>query len=201
MKTIKLWTIQPISWYEKLLENGFIYGDSNLSNVDKNFLAAYNWLTQQMEAKVSKKPFNDVTPIWAWYQYRGKQKLKPDLRSCHLAKGTKGVRIEFSKNETEILLSDYDLWHHPLNYWCIHDNEKQENEFDTLLETEKINFVDKEKYTFILKNKVEESWHKIFDLNYTTQYSANKKDQKSIQATFWKLSVEEIIKVDYFIAR
>ncbi|WP_160169126.1 hypothetical protein [Flavobacterium sasangense] len=45
---MKLWTIQPIFWYEKLLENGFIYGDVNLSNVDDNFLYAYTWLLQQM---------------------------------------------------------------------------------------------------------------------------------------------------------
>lgn len=198
---MKLWTIQPIFWYEKLLENGFIYGDANLSNVDNNFLYAYTWLMQQMENKVSKKPFEKASPIWAWHQYRSEQKKRPDLRSSHLAKGTKGVRIEFNKNENEVLLSDYDLWHHPLNYWCIHDNEKQENAFDKLLETEKVNFIDKENYTLILKNKVEESWHKIFDLNYATEYAAHKKEQKSIQATFWKLYVEEIIKVDYFISR
>lgn len=198
---MKLWTIQPISWYEKLLENDFIYGDANLSNVDENFKYAYNWLMQQMENKVSKKPFENATPIWAWYQYKNEQKPKPDLRSNHLPKGTRGVRIEFVKNENDVLLSDYDLWHYPLNYWCIHDNEKQEKAFDKLLETEKVNFIDKEKYTPVLKNKVEMSWHKIFDLNNATEYAANRKEQKSIQATFWKLSVKEIIKVDYFTTR
>lgn len=64
-----------------------------------------------------------------------------------------------------------------------------------------INFIDKEKYTPIIKSIVETSWYKIFDLNYTTEYATNKKEQKSIQATLWKLSVEEISKVDYFIAR
>lgn len=198
---MKLWTIQPISWYEKLQVEGVIYGDTSLANIDKNMLFAYNWITNQMEQRISSKPFGNCTPIWAWYQYRNQIKNKPDLRCSHLPKGTKGVRIEFEKQENEVLLSDYDLWHYPLNYWCIHDNEKEDNAFDELLKNENINFIDREKYTPILKSKVENSWHKVFDMNYHNNYSANKKENKSIQATFWKLSLDDVVKVDFFTSR
>lgn len=198
---MRLWTIQPISWYEKLQANGVIFGDTSLANVDENFKYAYNWITNQMEQKINPKPFENCTPIWAWYQYRNEQKMKPDLRCSHLPKGTKGVRIEFDKNKTEVLLSDYDLWHYPLNYWCIHDTEKEDNDFDNLLKVEGVNFIEREKYTLILKKKVEESWCKIFDMNYSQEYSASKKEKKSIQATFWKLSLDEVTKVDFFTAR
>lgn len=198
---MKLWTIQPIEWFEKLQKDGVIYGDKSLANIDKSMLFAYNWITNQMEQKISPKPSENSTPIWTWYQYRNELKKKPDLRCSHLPKGTKGIRIEINKNENDVLLSDYDLWHCPLNYWRIQDTEKDDQDFDELLKSEGVNFINREKYTPILRNKVEESWHKVFDMNYSQEYSASKKEDKSIQATFWKLSLDEVVKVDYFTAR
>lgn len=199
---MKLWTIQPISWFDKLQIEGVIYGNAPLANIDENWQPAYNWITKQMEQKIGQKPFENSTPIWAWYQYDNAQKKQPDLRNTgFLAKGTKGVRIEFDKPENDVLLSDFDLWHYPLNYWCIHDTEKEDNDFDNLLKVEGVNFIDREKYTPILKTKVEKSWDKVFDLNYNQQYSAKKKEEKTIQATFWSLSLDEVVKVDFFTAR
>lgn len=182
---MKLWTIQPISWYKKLQADGVIYGDTSLANIEGNWKLAYNWITNQMEQKISPKPFGNNTPIWAWYQYRNEQKKKPDFRSRgFLAKGTKGVRIEFDKPENEVLLSDFDLWHYPLNYWCIHDNEIEDKDFDNLLKDEGVNFIDREKYTPILKSKVEKSWDKVFDMNYNQEYSASKKKTNQYKLLF-----------------
>jgi hypothetical protein len=199
---MKLWTIQPISWYEKLQVDGFIYGDATLANIYESMKYPYEWIINQMEQTISAKPNENATPIWAWYQYLGDKKKKPDLRgSCFLPTGTKGVRIEFHKNPNEVLLSDFDLWLHPLNYWCIHDNEKEDKDFDELLKRENVSFIDKEKYTPKLKKIVEKSWLKCLDLNYELEYTAKPKENKSIQATFWKLSIDEIVKVDFFTAR
>lgn len=199
---MKLWTIQPISWYEKLQKDGYVFGDKELAEIDESMQYPYDWISNQMEQKISKKPIENATPIWAWYQFLGNKKKKPDLRSSSLLpKGTKGVRIEFIKNTNDVLLSDFDLWLHPLNYWSIHDNEKEDKNFDKLLKLENVRFTDKEKYTPKLKKVVEESWLKCFDLNYDLKYTAKPKENKSIQATFWKLSIEEIVKVDFFTAR
>ena len=118
-----------------------------------------------------------------------------------LPKGTKGVRIEFEKPETEILLSDFDLWHFVLNYWHIADNEEQELEFNKLFKTSSVEFTDKENYTLKLKNILESSWNKIFDMNYHSIYTADAFKRKKIQATFWTLKSTEIIKVDFFNAK
>lgn len=46
------------------------------------------------------------------------QQAKPDLRySCHLNKGTPGVRLTLQKEIREVLLSDFILWHSP---YCYH---------------------------------------------------------------------------------
>ena len=130
---MKLWTIQPIEFYNELIKNGEIHCYEK--HIDSHFIESYNWMIAQMENRIGKKPNKSIYPIWSWYQYKNSESKRPDLRtSSFLPKGTKGVRIEFKKSETEILLSDFNLWHFVLNYWHISDNKEQELEFDKLLE-------------------------------------------------------------------
>ncbi len=203
---LTLWTIQPIEWYEKLLHKKVIFGKKKLSeNYNEEccgFKQAYDWLVVQMEKQISKKPFEDSLPIWAWAQYLNANKKRPDLRnSGHLLKGEKGVRIELRKKKTEVLLSDYFLWHQPLNYGYISDNDEDDKHFNSLLEVYSVKYTDKEKYPHHIIKKIENSWSKIFDIDYYTEHTTNLSVIKAIQATFWSLSVNEIIKVDKFIGR
>lgn len=159
-------------------------------------------MIEQMESRIGKRPNKNVYPIWAWYQYKNKKVKRPDLRSSgFLPKGTKGVRIEFNKPENQILLSDFDLWHFPLNCWYIADNEKEDLEFHKLFEQYKVNFTDKEKYPFEFRKIVKNSWNKILDMNYHNKYVADKFIDKKIQATLWCIKSSEITKVDFFIAK
>ncbi|WP_304342657.1 DUF3841 domain-containing protein [Chryseobacterium koreense] len=123
---MKLWTIQPVEWYEKLLENNIIFSEQKYLEIEDNFLRAYEWMIFQMEARISNKPVKNMFPIWAWFQYNNAQNQRPDLRNVgFLPKGTKGVRIEFDKKDEAVLLSDFNLWAYVLNYWYIADNEKK----------------------------------------------------------------------------
>ena len=197
---MKLWTIQPIEFYNELIKNGEIHCYEK--HIDSHFIESYNWMIAQMENRIGKKPNKSIYPIWSWYQYKNSESKRPDLRtSSFLPKGTKGVRIEFKKSETEILLSDFNLWHFVLNYWHISDNKEQELEFDKLLELSNVKFIDKKNYTLELKNILESSWSKIFDMNYSTAYTADIFNRKKIQATFWTLKSTEIIKVIFFNAK
>jgi hypothetical protein len=197
---MKLWTIQPLEFYNKLISDGEIHSSEKYAESDFN--DAYKWIIKQMENRIGQRPNKNNYPIWAWYQYNNVKSKRPDLRtSGFLPKGTKGVRIEFEKPENKILLSDFNLWHFVLNYWHIADNERQEFEFDKLLQKSNIKFIDKEKYTPSLKKIVENSWKKIFDMNYEFEYVTEKFKEKKIQATFWNLKKTEIIKVDFFNAK
>ena len=51
------------------------------------------------------------------------------------------------------------------------------------------------------QQKIIKSWDKVLDLDFEAPYWTYPKSNKSIQATFWTLKVEEIVKVVYFIAR
>ncbi|MEE9406544.1 MAG: DUF3841 domain-containing protein [Polaribacter sp.] len=197
---MKLWTIQPIEFYDELIINGKIR--CSKKNIDYHFKESYSWMIVQMENKIGKRYNKKTYPIWSWCQFKNSEYKRPDLRtSGFLPKGTKGVRIEFEKPETEILLSDFDLWHYVLNYWHIADDKKQELEFDKLLKASSLKFTDKEKYSSKLKNILESSWNKIFDMDYDSVYVADEFKRKKIQATFWTLKSTEIIKVDFFNAK
>lgn len=170
--------------------------------MNKDFLQPYHWLMKKMDERIGERPFPECYPVWAWYQYTDSKRRRPDLRSrTFLPKGSKGVRIEINKNHKEVLLSDFDLWHHVLNYCQIADTEEESDAFDRLLEHLNIAFVDKENYTPEIKQKVEQSWDKIFDMDYAPAYAAHPFDEKSIQATFWTLSIHEVIKVETFTSR
>lgn len=198
---MKLWTIQPIEWYEKLLAEKIIYGERKY--VEPDFLFGFEWLIKMMEKRIGKKPIIDCFPIWAWYQYLTANKMRPDLReSGHLEKGEAGVRVEIEKNESEVLLSDYGLWHYPLGMHCyIGNSEEDERTFETKLADKKLDDRGFKELPRDIQNTIQDSWLKIFDLNFDCPYYTTKKEKKSIQATFWSLSLDEVVKVDKFIAR
>lgn len=197
-----LWTIQNIGQYNNLLQEGYISGNSEY--IYPLFSEGYKWMIDQMHKRLSNKPNSSSHPIWAWYQFENSKKKKPDLRYKGIAgeKGEEFVLLDINKDETEVLLSDFDLWHFPLSYQSyIGDSEE-----DTLLfEQELTNLGFDSKLNNELPpfyaNKIIDSWNKIFDLNYEEPYFTYPKDQKSIQATFWKLSLSEVASVRYFISK
>lgn len=128
-----------------------------------------------------------------------KKKLSNDEYSlyldCYMGVDTNG------KPKEKVLLSDFQLWHHPLNYWHIADNEEQSLNFDRLLKNGNVKWGDIGNYPQHIKSKIEKSWKRIFDMNYCSEYAADVFENKSIQATFWNLSLDEVVKVDEFTAR
>lgn len=140
------------------------------------FPEAYKWLSKKME-EIIKKPQEVTYPTWVWYK-SGKS-YKPDLRfSGYAERGTICYLLELEVNADEILLSDFDYWHFVLNKWKIANEEE--------------------------KITMEESWNRIFDLNFCLEedeeYYLNK-DLKMIQGNIWKIKTEQIKSVRKFIAK
>jgi hypothetical protein len=196
-----LWTIQTIEQYENLLSKKVIYGDARF--MEREFVSAYDWLVTQIEKRIGPGPFPGCYPIWAWYQWEGQKRRKPDLRfSSHLPKGTKGVRIQIEKDENEVLLSDFDLWHYPLSsLGYLGTSELDSQTFDEKLKEQNLYDARFDALPEIFQQKIEKSWELIFDMEFDDPYFTYKKEEKSIQATFWSLSVTEIVRAEKFIAR
>lgn len=198
MKTT-LWTIQDQQGWNELQSKGILIPKSKFVHPD--FKEGYDWLRIQMNEKIGKPKRKNQYPIWAWFQYLDAKKKRPDLRGTgFLPTGEIGYRIEFQKDSKDILLSDFELWHYVLNQWYLGSNIKDQEDFHEL-EDSRYKGLSYQGYPKSIKNKIQKSWQRIFDMNYAPKDISWRMEKKSIQATCWSLKLSDVIKVDKFMAR
>ena len=191
---MRLWTMQYRHVLDVLEKDGVYRTDAALIDMPE-FLVPYDWLCNKLNEK-SPKPDNVQYPIWAWFRFNSKEK-KPDLRhSCYGHRGDEMVCIELEIPDEYVLLSDFDLWHFVLNKWwlydcfrpsyCDEDNEVDEAWFKSL--TKEQQEIEKEK-----------SWERIFNIEpFENDWIAR---GQYVQAVFWELRKEWVVKTQNFIAR
>lgn len=192
---MKLWTIQPVEVYEKLVKEKILYVDKSLSEFisspEISLKDSYDWLVIQMKEKIG---INDKAeyPWWAWYK-RDYKHQKPDLReSAYEERGKKCVCIELDIDPSKVLLSDFDTWHMVLND-CWFNPALTESEYDRLEDWyDSLELLEQQRVKL-------ESWKQIFDIK---PYSNNFVRVGSyVQATFWELNITDVKKVVYFTAK
>lgn len=198
---LRLWTIQLINAWEKLQKLGILRANTHYA--DKNFIRAYKWMAKKMEARLGFRPSQNSLPLWAWYQWEGERKRKPDLcYKGHLFKGKRGVRIEFDIEADKVVLSDFELWHYVLNYWYLPATKEDGEAFEVELSKKGLSFYE----TKPLPNtnyheRIVKSWEHIFDITCSDDLSAFPKNKKSIQAGFWELRIENVTHIHVFTSR
>lgn len=181
-----LYTIHPSSLYEKLLaEKTLVNTGCFQDEVTEHFLPYYEWMANQMVLHGLKRPENNLKevakyPFWAWFKY-SESKSRPDLRHAgHEKRGTECVCLELEISEDEVLLSNFDTWNCVLNNHPVFPDEEWDKcykEFKLLPAAEQ-------------ESVKKLSWERIFsDLKGSP-----------IQATFWKLELNTVREVHYFIA-
>ena len=183
-----LWTIQHENAYREFEKTGVLRADEEHLFCEDDFRFAYDWLAQEMTIRVGPPPPNVRYPVWAWYQWEGKQKRR-DLRcSGYAFRGTPMVQIEFEADTKSFLLSDFDTWHIVLANQFVSNSEYEWDLF----------------YKQTLKphqEDIQSSWGRIFDLTRYTPGWDCKPDKKSIQATLWQVEMSQVRKVEHFIAK
>ncbi len=178
-------------------------------HVTQEFLGPYAWMANQMERRLrAPRPSTDTLPIWAWYQWEGVNRRKPDLRAAgYLTKAERGVRVGLEVADERVLLSDFDLWHYVLNYWYLPITEKDGKAFETKLARVGLSFFGCDHRHPLPNNRyrreIERSWERIFEVSWVDrgQAIAHPPKKKSIQATLWELLLDDIIEVRKFTAR
>ena len=184
---MRLWTIQPKKFYEKLLQEKVVFCKPELSEhiQEWNFKPAYDWLVSQMECRIGAAPAGVRYPIWAWYTLDGKNE-KPDLRKTEFRYyREEQVCIELEIPDQDVLLSDEE-WHVVLNDWYLANDEDFDREYEwfkALPESEQ-------------EAAKQKSWERIFQVFKEDGTSA-----KYIQATFWELRLEYVKSVRFFKGR
>ncbi len=196
-----LWTIQSIAAWKILQREQVLFADQRYS--EDLFLDAYRWMAKQMEQRIESKSEIMSLPLWAWYQWDGIERRKPDLRSSgHLPKGQRGVRIEFEQSDKGVLLSDFDLWHYVLNYWYLPRTVADGEAFEAELSEHNLSFFKMKPLPVrAYHQRIEDSWNRIFDLDWGEEKISEPYAKKQIQATFWKLHFDQIKDVQVFTAR
>lgn len=188
----RAWTIQTLAAWETLRERGVLYGDGR--RVIKDWRSAYKWMMKQMKKRLSG--YKGGWPIWAWVQWMG-DSPRPDLRcSAHLPRGTHGVCLELFVDSDRLLLHDFDAWHSVLNDCYVSWNEKEWEEF-----------CKKEESGDVSRREIQEekelSWERIFDLNSSHRDPdwCGKPEEASIAAVMECVCLDDVVKVDHFVAR
>lgn len=179
---LRLWTIQPREVYENWRPKGVFRSDAD--RVDPDFRRPYQWLADQMQARLPAAPVGCRFPIWAWFQAHSANRPRPDLRtSGFLRRGKQAVLLTLKVEEQLVLLSDFDLWHYVLNDWYLPPDANMREAGATTVKQR------------------QDSWMRIFDLDFQPPGIADPPEQKILQATFWELATSQVVHCQPFTAR
>ena len=200
-----VWSNLTTDAWDELQRTGHLR--ASRQHIDADFMPAYIWMAEQMERRLGPRPSKDAMPIWVWWQWWSNRR-RPDLRaSGHLPKGTRGVRVECKVQDDRVLLSDFELWHYVLNYGYLPKTEKEGEEFEKELTAAGLsltgcslrNPLPNAEY----RQKIEQSWERIFDLTWTDPDHAivSRAKDRSIQGTMWELLLDDVIEAKEFTAR
>ena len=196
-----LWSIQSEGAWQTLETSGVLRASQALA--ESLFAGAYRWMTEKMRERIGPPPSPDAWPVWAWSQWAGVRRQRPDLRSVgHLARGERGVRMELEAPASMVLLSDFELWHYVLNGWYLPASLADGERFDALLASKGFAHPgDVAEEEGEIHDRIRASWDRIFDLDWAEPDVASSRDEKSIQGTLWELSIEQVRVVRRFTAR
>lgn len=198
---MQLWTIQTEEAWKTLKQRGRL--KCRRSDADRDFLPAYDWMAAQMRTRIgSPKSRRISVPIWAWCQYEGTKRKRPDLRaSGHLPSGTRGYRIAFTIPDKQVVLSDFELWHYVLNYWYLPYSQSDHDAFYKRHPGISLSSWSKPPPEKHVDEAIHRSWSRVFDLHRCDSYVSGPPSQRSIQATLWELELSWVTAADDFIAR
>jgi len=187
--TVRLWTIQPLSVWERLREAGTLWVDPTDSEFSYEFREAYDWMCQQMRQRLPE--YEGHYPSWA-YDY------KLDLRSFRY-QGTLGrqVRLELALPPERVLFSAYGAWHSVLGPSYLPqaaDDEGYKREGDAW--DEELAALGLDPYAVDplpepLHSRMVASWDRVFDVEEL-------RDTNTIQACFERLDFSDVVEVTEF---
>lgn len=152
--------------------------------------APYQWMASQMIKHIGHPPDGVVFPVWAWHTMYWEHK-RPDMRRTEFRSYERPfVLLEIEVQDRDVLLSDEEGWYYVLNDWYFSDsrNEIEHKEncemFDSLSQAEQ-------------KIVKEKSWERILAVSPPFE---NEWERVGcfIQATFWELRKEYIVKVWHY---
>lgn len=186
---IKLQIVMSNDAYDVLYETGVLCADPT-KIVSEDFRPAYEWIASRMKDRIGSAHGGHLDwPLWAWFIRDGEDEIDPnsdefDGLDCWL--------VTFEAKLDHVVLSDFENWHYVLNQHylpdvtkCSDEQEKESDEFDRALEEAGIDWFLRP-YPKPYWDKMLDSWERVFQITSRA---------KSVQATFWALSVDQVLEV------
>lgn len=203
-----LWTIQRYPSYEHLQKTGILRANEDYLFCADDFRYAYDWMSEKMISAGLIPPQGVRYPVWAWYQWEGRRKRRDMREEGHAIRGEKMVQLTVEVNDQHVLLSDFDLFHYPLGYWYLPIDEKDDSRFEAKYRSLGYSFHDLSDLSIQtdemkrLRSEIVSSWDRVFLLEKEDDgWLYGKNENKSIQATFWELRLDQVIQAKVFIAQ
>lgn len=103
------------------------------------------------------------------------------------------MRLEFWVNATDVLYSDFEAWHCPLNYWYLPKDEADGHRFHAELKRRGLDIYRmKPLPDSSMHNAVQRSWDRIFTIN---------SQSTQVQACLWEIPVSAVTRLSVFTGR
>lgn len=191
---MRVYTIQTTAFYETLMRDGIAYCNQE-SHWCCDYRLQYDWMAEQMRKRIGEPPFPEIKyPIWVWQQYNSRKDPVPPMSPKEIHPGeNKAVMLELEVPDEAVLLSDLDLWIHPLNGWEIF-GKKESKLFDkekAAYEKEHGKCYHLSDWSPTIQSKIVATWNRIFDLDWIDAYQTpSMRKNRSIQGTIWLLRKE-----------
>lgn len=191
---VQMWSIQRREAWDELLRTGHLRASPQ--HIDPDFLRAYEWMATQLELAVPRSPSNRSRfPVWAWVQYDGVHCKKPKLSDRSLLPASsEGVLLEILVPRGLFLASDFQKWHAVLNNEFLPVDTHQQEQFDAWLKEIKMQGAP----LSIAQAKIQESWHRVFDLSAEQTDCWGGPNTREIQAVLWQIDREMVKTVESF---
>ncbi|MBC8139714.1 MAG: DUF3841 domain-containing protein [Fibrella sp.] len=195
---MRLWTIQPLAVWRILEHTGVFHTDPAHSAHKDDFPEAYDWIVRRLRQHAGPSPEGCELPIWAWHQWRGAARPKPDLRWFRHKTEGDFVRIAVEITDNEVLLSDFDLWYSCMNYWYLPVSRADDRRFTKSLRERGLDYYktrplpDPQYHA-----RIEQSWERILDLDRVGRDKVTR-ENRWIQAVFWELRRDQVCEVTPF---
>lgn len=209
---MELWTLQhPDVWSALEKEGIWHVNEKHLEfpeheDNDFNHLHyAYKWYADQMKRRIGSPPKGVRFPVWAYFKRRGRMDGKPDMRFERWFYSGQVDRLRLDVDDDRVLLSDYDEWHTPLNYWFLSRSQAESEAFEEWCRSLGVDFHDifdwsKNSPTLHeVRKRLEASWSLMFDMEVERDEEWHHPYlERTIQATFWELRREDVVSVEHF---
>ncbi|MDP9440103.1 MAG: DUF3841 domain-containing protein [Actinomycetota bacterium] len=194
-----MWTIQEEAFWRTFEKRGVLRADGRRLSLGREFRRQYRWLRQTMKERVAG--YGGRPPIWCWLE-------KPDMRGIWGLGGVPVVRAELEIPSERVLVSDFELWHVPLNNGYLAAERADDEAFDREAEERTGRPFPRwyeEDFPEDLSAKVLDSWERVFPDRWgelvDPEWHGDGRHDRRLQACVEEIRPGDVVRVERFVTR